>query len=393
MAGIGHLIALSFAAIIAATPLAAIAAERLNVSMPGADLEPYGAKWYAISLEGKELVITPVNTHRTSEWTTISIVKSEKSTETAKALNLPQEALFAISDPDGSVGAGRYASILDAPMTLRAGMAFQLGGNWVLGTEHKKRPDGDMLAGSLSLVATNRQGLRQVVLPPASGMAFARQELLWLGRTKQGGGWDALVRRTWLTGESEYVLAVGGALALAVADSDRPITKFSLGIEESEVESRHAAQKHEAPAGKFGIAAFSIEEAVWNVSLDKAVADAKPATLFDRKLMLAVDQIRFTADYIPRWQASDGDTHSGNADTWAGPVLLRAYYRGASQPLLEIGALDGNALRVQVGTISGKPAIEVSYQPHYNNILTYHWIWNEELRRFQRLSRYHVQGC
>ena len=78
---------------------------------------------------------------------------------------------------------------------------------------------------------------------------------------------------------------------------------------------------------------------------------------------------------------------------WRGPVVLRVHYRGASQPLLELGELEGSPLKVQAGTIDGMPAIEVSYLPDSNNVLTYHWIWNEELKRFQRLARNQEQGC
>lgn len=381
------------ASIIAFAPLPGRAMDNLNLSLPGADQKAGDGKWYALSIEGKALALVPVKSQRPSEWTTTSTVKEQASSDKGTALDLPAAALFAVQDLDGAFAAGSFNSVLEAPVTLRAGLTLPLGGKWTLGTEYKKRPDGEMLAGSMSLVATNGEGQRQVILPPASGMAFARQELLWLGHAKQGDGWDAVVRRTWLTGQTEYVARLGGATGFAVEDKDHPTMAFRSGIEESQFEMRNNAQAHDAPSGKFGLAAFNIAEEAWKAALDKATAAAKPATLFDRKLMLVQDQVRFTADYVPRWQAKEGEPQSGNGDFWGGPVVLRAYYHGASQPLLEMGEIDGAPLRVQVGTIDGIPAIAVNYQPDGNNVLTYHWIWNEEMKRFQRLSRNHEQGC
>jgi hypothetical protein len=385
--------ALLAASIIAFAPLPGRAVENLNLSLPGADQKAGDGKWYALSIEGKALALAPVKSQHPSDWTTTSTVKEQTSSEKGMALDLPAAALFAVQDLDGAFAAGSFNSVLEGPVTLRAGLALPLGGKWTLGTEYQKRPDGEMLAGSLSLVATNGEGQRQVIVPPASGMAFARQELLWLGHAKQSEGWDAVVRRTWLTGQVEYVVRLGGATGFAVEDKDHPTMAFRSGIEESKSEIRNTAQTHDAPSGKFGIAAFNIGEEAWKSALDKATAAAKPATLFDRKLMLVQEQVRFTADYLPRWQAKGDEPQSGNGDTWSGPVVLRAYYHGASQPLLEMGEIDGAPLRVQVGTIDGIPAVEVYYQPDGNNVLTYHWIWNEETKRFQRLSRNHEQGC
>lgn len=386
------LLSLLFTSMIAIAPLPGAAIERLNVCMPGADQKIEGGTWYALTIDGKDLVLEPVKSRRNSEWTTTSTVKAETRTGTGSALDLPSAALFAIQDAGGSIVQGHFASVIDAPVTLRTGMAVPLGGKWTLSTEYRKRPDGEMLAGSMSLLATSADGQRQVILPPTSGMAYARQELLWLGHAKQGG-WDAVVRRTRLTGETEYVVRIGDAIAFGVDDGDRPTLKFSSGIGESKSESRNQAQKHEAPAGKFGIAAFSFPQEAWNAALEKARTGSKPANLLDRKLMVVSDEARFTADYLPRWQAKGDEPQSGGDEMWRGPVVLRVHYRGASQPLLELGELEGSPLKVQAGTIDGMPAIEVSYLPDSNNVLTYHWIWNEELKRFQRLARNQEQGC
>jgi hypothetical protein len=240
--------------------------------------------WYAVSLDGSTLVLDRSVTTRAPDWqftqrststqAHASTVKLNPLAPSRHALAMPEAAMLAFRlDEKMPFKAGRYPSVLPLPILLhdRWNAAFRANGKkWTASTESVRRKDGALLAGSLQLVATSDTGEKLVLVPPAHGMAFQRQELLWLGSLQSNSQLDVLLKRTWITGEIDYVLTIGKAIKSQTIDLDYPHTYFSSGVEESEGIATHISQKRPRPEGKFGVAAFSISEENWNQAVDGA---------------------------------------------------------------------------------------------------------------------------
>jgi hypothetical protein len=395
----------------------------LYLSMPGETLQvdiPEGAgpppiqlpaRWYSISIDRSALVLGHVATTRLPDWTLSVRGTASSAAEPASVAELrsrPRHAL-AMSDSallafrpesEGSLGpsrfqAGRYPSALPVPVTLndRWRASFKHSGErWTVMTESTRRKDGALLAGSMALVAIDPSGTRHVLVPPAHGMAFERQELMWIGALESSSRLDLLLKRTWITGEVDYVLRVGNVLGTANADSDRPQRLFSSGVDELEGTETHVAQPIGAHSGRFGAAAFEISEEAWNEAVAAATGPALPQLLFDRQLLLAGEKLRITVEYQPRLEARDGEASSSTVFR-EGPVLVKAHFRGRTQTLLQTRHLDGGPMRLQVDQVAGEAAVQASYWPHYNNFLMHYWVWNPAQGRFQRVARAQAQGC
>lgn len=372
--------------------------------------------WYAVSLDGSTLVLDRAVTTRAPDWQVIdrststqpqvSTAKLNPLAPTRHALAMPETAVlaFRLEDKDSNKAiafkAGRYPSVLPLPVILhdRWNASFRVNGKkWTASTESVRREDGALLAGSLQLVATSDTGERLVLVPPAHGMAFQRQELLWVGSLQSTSQFDVLLKRTWITGEIDYVLRIGEAMKSETIDLDYPHTYFSSGVEESEGIATHISQKRRRPEGKFGVAAFSISEESWNKAVDGAAGQMLPKVLFDRQLMLGSEKMRVTIEYLPRLgypsEPSTPVASSGVEAFWGGPVLVKAHFRGKSQVLLQTNRLDSSAFDFQLDVLDGEPAIRISFSPHYNNGFVYYWVWGDTEGRFLRLSKEHGQGC
>ncbi len=398
--------ALSRFAAALALALAAGGAAALQLSLPGEAIdEPEPARWLAATLEDEGLVLAPVAGTRRSDWTVL-LQESATDPETRRtrteftekkpaALDLPADALLALQSDRAAPG--RHANALEAPVLLREGWRQRVvvqGEHWLLEAEARHGADGRLLAGSMSIMATKLgEPPRTELLPPAVGMAFQRQELLWVGRTTGAGAPDLLLRRTWITGEVDYVMVLAAERAVATLDADHPWLKFSSGAEEASSTARHARSRP-LVGGRFGLAAFKLGEGEWNEALARQVQAATRATLFDRQLKVDDEALRFTADYLPRWDGGEGgETSTAPGFAWGGPAVLKVNFRGTTQALLQTGLLDGSPMRVQVGRLGGEPAIEVQYQPHYNNGFVQRWVWDASERRFVRLLKQQDQGC
>lgn len=396
----------------------------LHVSIPGEALQvdipdsphslPLRLKkpWYSISLDSSGLVLDRTVTTRRPDWNLITSSTgsqtsasklSTKSRQSARhALALSNSAILAFrldhaDDKFASFKTGKYPSSLPLPAILhdRWKSAFEFNGkNWTVSTEVVRRKDGAMLAGSLQLVATNGAGERLVLVPPAHGMAFERQELLWLGSLGPNSGFDLLLKRTWVTGEIDYVLRIGDSLGFAKLDQDYPHSYFSQGVEEYENTETHVSQKRPQPQGKFGLAALSIPEATWNEAVAKANAEGRPTIMFDQQLILKSERMRVSIEYLPRIERGESESATSSAQSfWDGPVLVKVHFRNKSQILMQTGGLDGGPFRLQLDMLNGEPAIEVSVSPHYNNNFIHYWIWGGTENRFLRLSKAQFQGC
>lgn len=389
--------------------------EALQIDIPeNAPSPPMRLKkaWYSVSLDGPSLVLERIVTTRRPDWNLIasrtdsqasaSIVTPKSSEPTRHAIAMSKSAVLAFrldrSDPDEKLApfrAGRYSSTLPLPAILhdRWKSSFQSNGRiWTVSTESARRKDGAMLSGSLQLVAASDAGERLILVPPAHGMAFVRQELLWLGSLRPNSEFDLLLKRTWVTGEIDYVLKVGKSLGYAKIDPDYPHAYFSQGVEEYEGTETHVSQKRPPPEGKFGAAALTIPEEIWNQAVSGANAEGLPKVLFDRQLTLKSEKMRVTVEYLPRLESIESAPSSGQF-FWEGPVLVKAHFRGKSQILLQTGSLDGGSFRLQLDMLNGEPAIEISVWPHYNNSFVYYWVWGGTEGRFLRLSKAQSQGC
>ncbi len=364
--------------------------------------------WYSVSINDESLKIDRVRQTRPSDWLYVEGKNSEEfagvvadfSKRGSPALALPEGSLFAFSTSDKRrFKPGQYPSLLNSGQILRTDweQTISLGAEtWTVFTLHEKRPDGILLAGSITLVASNSKGERRVLVPPATEMAFARQELLWLGDLDGDAKPDVLLKRVWITGEVDYVFAVENLSGSVYEDPDHPYRAFSSGIEESFSVFRHVDQRVPMPRGDFEKAGFAFSDEDWNRMLDEAAKTKLPKLLADRSLAVDGERIRFTFEYLPRAEASGNFSHSSRSEnfSWEGPVLVRVHFRDGSQVLMQAPPLDGGGIGIQVALLNGEPAIRISFQPHYNNDFTRYWIWNPAGKgRFQRLLIDQSQGC
>ncbi len=371
--------------------------------------------WYSVSLERGELVVDTVTKTRDPDSVVVTRKLSGSSTNLAvpqemdnnprHALALPVGAIlgFRFSDsgyPDSkppTIRIGRHASLLATPVLLRANWRQDVNldsGRWSVGTEHERRKDGQVLAGSMSIVAFSPQSERHMLVPPARVMTFARQELLWLGQMTSTKTLDLILRRTWVTGEVDYVLIVGNSKGFAYLDQDRPFKSFSSGIGEYETFERHSSQSRQPPGKLNTKSSFSISEGFWNSALGKLDENDLPGTIADRLLKLNSEPVRFTFEYVPYLRTRANEASSTNPDyVWEGPLHVKIHFRQTSQVLLQASSLDGGGFGVTVGYMNGEIAIGISMSPHYNNSFTYYWVWSEIDGRFLRLLKVQLQGC
>ncbi len=383
--------------------------------------------WYAVSLNGSNLSLDRVVTTRKSPWLTTLVQGAEPGTTVSSAspqstttktfghtLATPASALLSfridLNNPSDKLlpfSPTSYSSALLEPLILhdRLKLAVQMAGqSWTLSTKSERRIDGGLMAGSMALVATNSSGQSKVLVPPAHGMAFERQELLWLGALRSDTTFDLLLKRTWVTGEIDYVLRVGDAIGSVRMDPDLASYGFSSGVgatDSTTVHESRFSQSLPEPNRRQTInsataptsGAFSFLDEPWNAALTAAEGDRFPKVLFDRQLPLGDEKVRFTFDYLPRArQKNEEPTSNFNHDSWSGSVLVKAHFRGKIQVLYEAAALDGG-LRMQARKVNGESLIDMYISPHYNNSMSYRWVWSEEKLRFVLRSANHSQGC
>lgn len=425
--------------------------ERLELAYPGDELYQQGRpkktklsawvadqRWSALSVKDGVLFVEPVTATTESDLVSVSGKNADRLLEgkalrhppkpTGISLKPPAETLVLVriepANGGGSRGLtpGQYPSYV-TPTVLREGWVASTevdGQKWKFYTRHDKRPDGKLLAGSLEILADHEMpnGKSLVLVPQASGMAFAKQELLWLGDLNGDGEPDLLLKRTWVTGEIDFVLVVTPSLGLISHDPDQPVSYFSSGVEP---ESNGFAWNKNRPtptAIKFiGQGRFSIGEEEWRKKLypnapplyqdsqpPKKDAQANlessspsedsltlPIMLADRQFKLNGETIRFTLEHLPR--AGNQPRSSASQNMWGGSVMVKATFRGKSQVLMQAEAPDGGPFMLSVGLIDGEPGIRVDHQPHYNNSFSQYWVYDKAESRFRRLRIEHSQGC
>lgn len=426
-----HLICLVVLAALAVPASALPASDRLELLAPGqplpdiSALPPAGdwlprARWYALRLQDNRFFLQPVRAIRPPDWvvqhtsTLPPVEEDEGARPMVRAkpvspafvpegvtLDIPADTLFALRvlrddkprplplDPQG------YPSLLSEPVTLEDKWSRTValaGQDWQLQTRSRRRPDGGLLAGSMALMMQSIGQAESMLVPPGHGMAFARQELLWLGDLDRDALPDALLRRVWITGEEDYVLSLGGRTATAYLDRDHPVSGFSSGVEESSSEWRHVSKVAEAPGDFQAAASFRLDWSLWSGANERIEAGL-PFTLADRQVRLGAETVRFTIDYLPRAMPREGEFSSAADRLWEGPWLVRVTFRGRSQVLMQAHSPDEGAHGISVGMSNGQPAIHIDYNPHYNNSFNYSWRYSEEEQRFRRESVHQSQGC
>lgn len=358
--------------------------------------------WQALAIRDGALILTPATELGPSGWLTVQGKHADRLREgkpvtpepDGKALKLPPDALFALrlSDENGAAlplpGAASASALAPAVLEQGWGASAMIAGKpWTLSTRSQKRPDGKMLAGSLELIG-QRGGEEQVLLPVAGGMAFARQELLWLGDLDGDARPDLVLRRTHLTGDVSYVMVLGHERALVTIPDVATASYFSSGVEpESNGFSWAREAALPAPFLMARQGGFTITGEVWTREIG-APAPLLPKVIAERQFKLQGETIRFTLDYVPRVSQELG---WGNAAMWNGPVLVRVWFRGRSQVLMEADAPDDDNFTLAFGLRGGSAAIQIGYHPHYNNGMQYHWVFDGE--RFRRVLAIHEQGC
>lgn len=376
--------------------------------------------WFALRLDGKALDVSEVTRTRVSrDRSTQGDAGTLPSKPGAKphfqhVLDLPPGALMAVrplydeaSDDALRVLVGRHASQLAGPAlltaqwraTLKPAATAQGQEDWELFTDVQRRPDGQLLAGSLRLLA--RKGSNGAVLelmPPAYGMAFQRQELLWLGWLPGSATPAVLLRRVLLTGEQEHLLILRGQITIARVDPDAPTVSFSSGVDEDAAFERTPFDQKRPPEEIAAQAELQFAASEW-VAL---MASAEQTPLVPRRLMqqqanLGKDTLKVSIDYLPRATranpAAGSQASSASPDMWGGSLLVKVEFRGKASVLMEAGFLE-DALSIRLGQASdGTPALHMDYGPHYNNSFTRSWIWDDSTGRFRRWTNRQSQGC
>ncbi len=359
-------------------------------------------RWYSVRIIGNRLFLEPVRGIRRPDWHQ----EHEDLAQTMGAIygaapDMPEGAIFALrilheSTPRAlPIRAQGYPSLLPVPAVLedKWHQKFSMGGrSWIIQTRYERRADGALLAGSMELeLNVPNEGVR-TFLPAANHMAYSKQELMWLGDIDQDGEPDAVLRRVWITGEQDYVVVLGGRFESVYVDEDFPVRIFSSGVEETTSILRHVSQKYPLGEAKF-TSAFNVPESIWEKLGGGAERPAEPVQLADLKIDHQGESLRFSLDYLPRKSDEKNSSTVDSGSMWIGETLVRVTYRGRPQVLLQAQKPDGGLFRVEIGDLSGKTVIRISYPPHYNNSFQYYWLYSEEESRFKRVVIDQSQGC
>jgi hypothetical protein len=363
--------------------------------------------WHAAILEQSDLIIEHVLNFRKSDWLIATGSSTVKLGKPARgdgiAPSMPANAVFAfrMSDEYGkpvSIKPGKFHSLIQPGQVMHKGwkdtFSFD-GAKWSISAEYKTRPDGKPLDGSMSLQAVDAAGQITVLVPPATGMAFSREEILWLGDINGDKKPDLILKRVWVTNETDYIFVLGSTFRSLYVDEDYPYQKFSSGAMDEINLRRHINQKEPLPGRLFSTNGFAISEETWSKGLQKFSEKDLPHKLWERRLKLGDESISFSFEYLPRYNAyGAGASSQSDGFFWGGPVLVKVNFRGETQVLMQAYGLDGNSFRINIDKVNGQPAIKIGYQPHYNNDLSRYWIWKPAPDgRFIRLFNEQSQGC
>lgn len=382
--------------------------------------------WYALRLHGQALEISSVARTRLSKHAlemSVTFAPSEPASAPSVStpyflhtLDLPPAALMAMrastaDGPPGDAGLkallGRHANTLPSPALLTAqwkqalvdARRPQAVERWDVFTDVQRRADGQLLAGSMRLLARKLDEPDVMeLLPAAHGMVFQRQELLWLGWLPGGTRPSFVLKRTWLTGEEEFVVGLNQKLAKQTTDPDNPYRAFSSGVAETESHPlKPAGQKRAYPSALSNPVLVAFDASEWSRQREAALkTPLMPRRLLEQTVDLNGSPVKVWAEYLPRLQRSEGSRTEASSATeqfWGGDVAIKVSFRGKTTVLMEAGYLE-DPMQIRIGlTQDGEVAIHMDYVPHYNNSFTRWWVWDDASARFRRWLDYQSQGC
>ena len=352
----------------------------IQLELPGSPiyLEPQEkpVEWYALSLKSDMLSVQRVSGTRPSDHMHVfgdaadRLLAGQPLDGKAEAqgytMNAPADTLLLLRIEHGNeIPTGQYRSNLPSEV-LREGWrqtAEIAGRKWNFFVRHQKRPDGKLLAGSLEIMATQESAKEPtILLPPANGLAFKKQELLWLGDFNTDGQPDMLLRRAWITGEVDFVVVIPPTFASVYMHPDKPAKYFSSGVEpSSNYYLWHKSSPTPAPVDFVAQDSLSIDFEAWHKLLPDPYAPA-PKVLADQTFKPNGETLRIALEHLPRVQGEQGSTPL-DSTIWMGTVLVKATFRGKVHVLAQVvppdeGSFDfvGRANRRQAGRTHQSPA-------------------------------------
>lgn len=402
--------------------LRAISPEELLDAQPQRTPVKLARPWFALRLRGTALEVSEVTRTQVSRDQFAAVQTGSASTLTPPkqkfqhVLDLPPGALMAVGmvydqSSDASLRAlvGRHPNLLASPALLTAqwrlslppAPSAQASERWELFTDVQRRLDGQLLAGSMRLMARQgSQGAVMELIPPAHGMAFQRQELLWLGWLPGQTAPGVLLRRVLLTGEEEHLLIVNDQIAIARHDPDAPTVSFTSGVDEDAGYEQIPFGQKRPSEDIAGQATLQFDAQEWVRRMEAAEkTPLVPQRLMQQQTSLGNDVLKVFIDYLPRltWtQGGDNATpekSSASPNVWGGSLLVKVEFRGKTSVLMEAGFLE-DPLSITLGLSSdGTPGLQMNYDPHYNNSFSRSWIWDDSAGRFRRWTNRQSQGC
>ncbi|MCB1657741.1 MAG: hypothetical protein KDI39_05885 [Pseudomonadales bacterium] len=362
--------------------------------------------WYQFSLDNNTLNIKEITKLRPSDW--LKAVENTSKTNNSSPIfksegytaDTTNDALFSTkiineSGLDQKMLTGFFPSVLPKSQLIIKNWQYSFNldkERYQIYSEYQHQENGALLNGSMTLKLITPKNKSAVMLAPAHNSIYRRQELLWLGDLDSNNYPDLILKRTLLTNEYEYVLVINGQNQAIRIDSDNPINISSSGAEEESITIQHRTETRSLTPKKFGLVAFSLNQESFNDKLSNARKTQLPFILDDRLLYLNDEPLRITFEHIPRFEIQNGENSSEIYNHWGGSVLIKAYFRGQVSVIMEMGELDGG-FKLQADLINNQPAIQIYYDPHYNNNLINYWLWDEQQLRFKRWLMIHNQGC
>lgn len=362
--------------------------------------------WYQFSVNNNNLNIKLISKLRPSDWLKAIENTSEANNSSpvfkssGYTVDTANDALFSMNMTDENgrykkVSTGFFSSVLPTSQIITQNWRFPFNldkQRYQIYSEYQYQENGALLNGSMTLKISTPKNKSEVILAPADNAIYRRQELLWLGDLDSNNYPDLILKRTLLTNEYEYVLVINGQSQAIRIDSDNPIKISSSGAEEESITIQHRTETRSLTPKKFGLVAFSLNQENFNDKLSNARKTQLPSILDDRLLNLNDEPLRITFEHIPRFQIANGGISSAIYNPWGGSVLIKTYFRGQVSVIMEMGDLDGS-FKLQADLVNTQPAIQIYYDPHYNNNLINYWLWDEQQLRFRRWLIVHNQGC
>ncbi|MES2942215.1 MAG: hypothetical protein V4772_05015 [Pseudomonadota bacterium] len=322
-----------------------------------------------------------------------------------------------------------------------------LGKTWTLKTQVVKSVQGRLLPGSVELQVIGVDGKPAVVLGRAPGHIFKEQRLLWTGDMNGDGAPDFYIRRVLVTGHIDHIISLStGGLRYVIAgitvDPDHPESLFTSGV--GEIEDREdvfanspspypevilaATDKAEKsttvparyalsgamPLKRYGLitqqmlkpfsnaieSSQEVSGSVAGVSQPAPISLPLSRVLKDMRFDFGDESYRMLVESVETYAGEDTGYQSsigfGEYEGRGVALQISVYHRGQRQVLLVTHPYMEGGMSFSAGDLdgSGKLSLNIDYNPHYNNGMTYTWRRSEKPDQlFKRTVVYQSQGC